>query len=140
MLYKLNCFLVLFWKKSSYLSIRSFRNKWTIFIMILFIGGSLISGMLEVVYLGDTEASVLGGLWGGLETGQSESGITGFVSKAIGVISWGAALPGVLWSMVTFDYAMFEGTYQIVRYFFWAIGLAWLLSTATAFIRGVSSA
>ena len=114
--------------------------KWTIFIMVLFLGGSLISGILEIVYLGDSEASILGGLWSGLETGQSESGITGFVSKAIGVIAWGVSLPGHLWNMATFDYAMFEGSYQVVRYFFWAIGLAWLLSTATAFIRGVSSA
>ena len=107
--------------------------KWTIYLLMFMIGASLIFGISEKLWLGSEEIGVLERLYS-VDIGHQ----SGFLDQVSGFVNMAAGMVGALWDMVTFNYMLFDGAYAIVKYIFWCIGAAWLVSVVLA-IRGVPS-
>lgn len=87
--------------------------KWVIGLVMIFILGSMLSGIMELQFLsGDAnQQSVIEGLFGWANI--SGSGLYGVAESII------VATPGVIGSffqMLVWDYAFFDGSYQIIRW------------------------
>jgi len=94
-----------------------------------------LSGVIEQQYFGTTEA----GVFYHLLTDYKELSFTNPL-VAVGTfvtVTW--SYIKTIWAMFWFDYAFFEGYWEIVRYFFWCISLGVIVSLILAAVRGVSS-
>ena len=113
------------------------KTSWIIGIWILFIGGSIISGIVEMQYLsGSTdEAGVFTNLMTAPVLGDNVNLFTiiGAVIKI--TVGW----VGAIWDMLWWDYAFFTGGWVIFKWvllFPLSIGL---ITTIVMAIRGVGS-
>jgi hypothetical protein len=86
------------------------QTKWLVFFMMAFILGSMISGVLEMSYLGENGGTAV--LSPFFETwGESSSNVFGKAwDLATNFDSYEA-----LWNMFTWNYAMYTGAYAIAR-------------------------
>ena len=113
------------------------KMSWLIGITSLFIVLSLISGVIEGVYLGGAEdtQTVLESLFS--PATPSTTTLLGIDVTALAATwNWFTALFGLLF----FDYAFFDGEWQIIRWIiFIPVGLATVISIVLALVRGVSS-
>lgn len=103
------------------------HTNWLIGIFFLMIIASLISGVIEMQYLGGS-ADVVAVFEQIFNPGAVSSGTVlgidvGFITTSINFITG-------LWRAFWFDYAMFTGAYSIVRIFFIAINLGVIVSLA----------
>lgn len=116
--------------------------KWTVSLAMLFLFLTLISGVMEMVYITSDETGVFHDLTHpemGKGAGSSIPIIGTIVSAvtAFFTVAWNFLIS--LLKLVTFDYAMFQGAWLIVRFFFLAIAIGWIVSLVLAF-RGTASA
>ena len=88
-------------------------------IILLMIGLTFINGTIEQVYLAGGEISTLNTLLG-TDVGMGER-------------------MSAFWSMLWFDYAMFEGEWAIVRYIFMSISASVLLVIVFSVVSNISS-
>ena len=111
--------------------------KWTLAILMFMLLSTMIFAIVEKG-TGEVEGS------GVLET-LSEVSVHDIVNPANWVINffsgrsieWGKALLNA----ALFNYTMFEtGAWQWVKFFFWTISFAWLVSTLVTLTRGTSQA
>jgi len=116
--------------------------KWSISILMMFLGLTLISGICEMAYVTEQDTAVLYKLTHPSLSGGVGSGIWG-IGPAIGAVTAGFTMAKsyleALLAVVIFDYAMFQGSFFIVRLFFICIGAGFAIATAAALIRGTSA-
>ena len=101
---------------------------------------TVFSGLIELTYVGEAEASVLGNLVyvDVLTTGGAWEGIKNFF---MGVFTAPMQFINALWAMFTFDYAMYTGDYLFVRLLLIAVVSVGIISSLIlGWVRGVSSA
>lgn len=109
--------------------------KWIIFIVMVWVILALLGGIIEGAYLGSGEASVLNTMMNApIFTGEGNF----FVNAA--ATFFDSAFWGALFTMLLFDFAMFEGTMAIFQWlFFMPIAIGVIVSFSLAFFRGVGS-
>ena len=111
------------------------KTSWLIGFFFLMIGASLISGIIELQYLGGAAGTV--GVFEkifspGVVSTSTVMGINfGFLTTTMTFLTG-------LWEAFWFDYAMFIGAYVIVRYLFIAVNLGIIVSLVLA-LRGTAS-
>jgi len=113
------------------------KTSWFIGLFTLFIVLSLLSGIMELAYLGGSEdhSNVISTLM----TAQidTSTGLLGIVWSSL-VLTKDIIV--AIWSALWFDYAFFTGQYQIIRWaFFIPLSIGLIVSLLMA-IRGTSSA
>ena len=108
--------------------------KWTVFIFIFMLGCSVLFAIIE-----QSTTNV-----GGATVMEELSAIS--VWQLVNPVSYLQALftdsgwVNALLDAALFNYAMFQdGAWVYVRYFFFAIGLAWLVSLVVTLARGVAT-
>jgi len=104
--------------------------RWVITLVSLWLGLSLVSGIMEQTYLGSSHAGLLLTL---LEPNIPAT--SNFLEGTLAYVTVGRDWLLTLWQMFWFDYAMFEGAWVIVRMFFIAISLGMVFGLIQ-FIRG----
>lgn len=110
--------------------------KWIIGLATLFIAGTVLSGLLELQYLGSAEAGLFYRLTHNYEAIEFTNPLVALGTFA--TVAW--AYIGDIWTMFIWDYAFFEGSWSIFRYLiFWPISIGLIVSLILAAIRGVSS-
>ena len=93
--------------------------KWPIILLVVMIGLSFISGIVEGIYLGSGEASTMSTLVGtGVPIGERLS---------------------AFWAIVSFDYPMYVNEYVIIRYIFASIGVGVLLVIVLTVVSNIAS-
>lgn len=100
------------------------------------IGASLLSGIIEMQYLGgaaDTES-----VFERLLAPAMATSTTNIFTLGYSVVATSPIWIGALWEAFWFDYAMFTGVWQIVRWLFVAVNLGVIVSLVLA-LRGTSS-
>ncbi len=103
------------------------HTNWLIGTFFLMIIASLISGIIELQYLGGN-ADVVAVFEQIFNPGAVSSGTVMGIN--IGFISTSIAFITGLWRAFWFDYAFFTGAYGIIRIFFIAINLGVIVSLA----------
>jgi hypothetical protein len=103
------------------------HTNWLIGTFFLMIIASLISGIIELQYLGGN-ADVVAVFEQIFNPGAVSSGTV--LGINIGFISTSIAFITGLWRAFWFDYAFFTGAYGIIRIFFIAINLGVIVSLA----------
>ncbi len=106
--------------------------KWIIALAILFLAGTLISGILEQEYLGSSEA----GMFHDLLTKYKEVHLWNFLS-IISVV-WSYIV--LIWRLFWWDYSFWYGSWEIIRFFCWTISIGIIVSLILSVTRGTSSA
>lgn len=109
--------------------------KWLISLLIIFVGGTLLSGLLEQQYLGSGETGVIFRLLNNYKEIEFTNPLVAlgtFVTVAWSYIQ-------TLWAIFWWDYAFFHGSWAIFRYFFMSISVGIVVSLVLAAVRGVSS-
>jgi len=109
---------------------------------MLFLFLTIISGVMEMTYLTSSDTGVFYDLTHpemGKGAGSSIPIIGTIISAvtAFFTVAWNFLI--ALLKMVTFDYAMFQGVWIVVRFFFLCIAIGWIVSLVLAF-RGTASA
>jgi len=111
-------------------------TKWLVALMTAFIVLSLLSGIIEQEYLGNSTAGLLSQVITRPEVTEVNNPLT-FVATFVTQI-W--QILKVVWQAFTWDYAFFDGYWAIVRYaIFMPISVGMIVSLLMA-LRGVSSA
>jgi len=110
--------------------------KWIISLAILFLGGTILSGLLDMQYIGSGEASLFQRLIEGGEQLNFSNPITGIYS----ILKVGWTYMQLIWAMFWWDYSFFYGSYEIIRYFCWTISVGIIVSLILSITRGTSSA
>jgi len=110
------------------------KTYWLIGFIVLFILLSIISGIVEMTYIGEAEASRIQLL---LQPELPESTIP-IIGTAVAWVNLAWDWLKNLWHMFWFDYAFFTGGYIIIRYFFIAISVGIIFSIILA-LRGTSN-
>jgi len=112
------------------------KTSWFIGLFTLFITLSILSGIMEMVYLGGSEdhSNVISTLM----TAQIDTS-TGLLGILWSSIILTKDIIVAIWAALWFDYAFFEGQYQIIRWaFFFPVSIGLIISLLMA-IRGTSS-
>ena len=113
------------------------KSSWIIGLWMLFIGGALLSGILELQYLGGSESVV--GVFNKIMSVPSLANMSFFevTGAIIGIVwSWIQAFWDVLW----WNYAFFDGSWAIIKWLLlYPLSAAMVVSTVLAIGRGVSS-
>lgn len=110
--------------------------KWIIGLLMLFILAAIFSGIMEQTYVGTAEETILERLMSPNfpEFSSPLGAITGFIS-----LTWGWIQ--ALWDVFTWNYAMYQGDWAIVRWvFLLPLSIGLVVSLVLAAVRGVSSA
>jgi len=113
------------------------KTSWIIGLWMLFIGGALLSGILEMQYLGGSED--VSGVFNRMMSVPSLSNLN-FLEVAgavIGIIwDWVQAF----WDMLWWDYAFFHDNWAIFKWMLcYPLSIAMVVSTVMAIGRGVGS-
>lgn len=109
-------------------------TKWLIALAILFLMGSLLSGVIEQQYLGSSQVGVLHGLIAGYQQANFSNPIIGIAS--IFSIVWNSLK--AIWQMFWWNYAFFDGYWVIFKYLGWCISLGVVITLVLSLTRGVS--
>lgn len=108
--------------------------KWTLFILTLFLGLSMVNDILIEGWFSDT--SVWGRLFN-VDIGEQSIPVIGHIW---GLVTTTKDWISALWDLTTFNYVFLVGPVGMAfRYFFWCIGLAYLVSLTFVAFRGTSS-
>lgn len=111
--------------------------KWLIGLGMLFIVLTIFNGMIEQSYVGTGKTSVFYSLLSSYSEASFSNPLIA-IGSVLSVV-WGTIQ--MVWAMFIFDYAQFEGAWQIVRFaFFLPISIALVVSLILSAVRGVSSA
>lgn len=117
--------------------------KWTVALAMLFLFLTIISGVMEMVYITSSDTGIFHDLTHPEMGKGAGSNLPGIVGDIVGGVTgfftaaWDFLL--ALLKLVTFDYAMFQGAWLVVRFFFLCIAIGWIVSLVLAF-RGTASA
>ena len=109
--------------------------KWTIGFCMLFVLGAIFSGIVEMQYLGGGETAVINRLLHpDMPSFSNPLGVvTGFISVVWGYIQ-------ALWEIFTWDFAMFQGEWALVRWgLFLCLSAGMVLSLVLVMLKGASS-
>lgn len=110
--------------------------KWLIGLGTLFVVGTLLSGLLEQQYFGSNEA----GVFYRLLTSYKEIEFTNPLIALGTFVSVAWTYIKDIWAMFWWNYAFFEGSWEIVKYaIFWPISIGLVVSLVLAAVRGVST-
>lgn len=110
--------------------------KWIISLAMLFLGGTILSGLLEQQYLGTSSA----GMFHDLMNGYKELNFSNPFVAITSVISVAWDYVQMLWNLFWWNYSFFYGTWEVVRYFCWCISIGIIASLIMSVTRGTSSA
>lgn len=111
-------------------------TKWVVFFTTLFIIGTLISGVMEMSYIGTTQTGILYHLMNDFRGINLSNPITG----AWTLISVGWSYIQNLWNVLWFNYAFFVGTASIIRIaLFIPISVGFVVTLIITFIKGGSA-
>lgn len=110
------------------------KTSWLIGLVMLFVILTVITGVMEMSYLGGAEASRLQRLMQPDVPAYTNplGAITAYVTATWDYIQ-------NLWGIFWFDYPFFQGSWAILRYIFMAVSIGVIVSLV-AVIRGVGSA
>ena len=109
--------------------------KWIIGLMTAFIILSLLSGIIEMQYLGTSDAGILNSIITAPEVVSFNNPLTAVYTFA----SFAWNMTKALWAAFWWDYAFFQGYWVIFKYaIFWPISVGIIVAIVLA-IRGVSS-
>ena len=109
--------------------------KWLIGLGMLFVLGSIFSGLIELQYLSGSDQAVINRLLHpDMPSFSNPLGmVTGFISVVWDYIQ-------AFWDMFTWDFAMFTGEWALVRWaLFLCLSLGIIGSLVLAMVRGVSA-
>jgi len=113
------------------------KASWIIGLWMLFIGGALLSGILEMQYLGGSES--VSGVFNSLMSVPSLANLNflEIVGAVIGIVwNWIQAF----WDMLWWNYAFFDDSWAIIKWIlFYPLSVAMVVTTVMAIGRGVSS-
>jgi hypothetical protein len=111
-------------------------TKWLIALAILFVVGSLLSGIIEQQYLGSSQVGVLHGLIGGYEQVDFSNPLIG-IGSLLSIV-WNSFK--ALWNMFWWNYAFFDGEWVIIKYaLFWPISFGMVITLVLSLTRGIST-
>ena len=102
---------------------------------MLFVFGSIFSGLIELHYLADSDAAVMNRLLHpDMPSFSNPLGVvTGFISVVWGYIQ-------ALWTMFTWDFAMFQGEWALVRWgLFLVLSMGIIVSLVLVMLKGASA-
>lgn len=105
--------------------------KWIIALAMLFLAGTIISGILEQSYLGTSDA----GMFHDLLSKYKELSWNFFT---IIKVTWSYIV--LVWKMFWWDYSFWYGSWEIIRFFCWTISIGIIVSLILSVTRGTSSA
>ena len=105
--------------------------KWIISLAILFLAGTIISGILEQSYLGTSDA----GMFHDLLSKYKE---LSWNFLTIISVAWSYIV--LVWKMFWWDYSFWYGSWEIIRFFCWTISIGIIVSLILSITRGTSSA
>lgn len=105
--------------------------KWIIALAMLFLAGTIISGILEQSYLGTSDA----GMFHDLLSKYKELSWN-FIT--IISVTWSYIV--LVWKMFWWDYSFWYGSWEIIRFFCWTISIGIIVSLILSITRGTSSA
>lgn len=110
--------------------------KWIVGLGMLFIVLSIFNGIIEQSYIGSGKTNVFYTLLSSYSEASFSNPLIA-IGSIVNVV-WGTIQ--TVWAMFIFDYAQFEGSWQIVRFaFFLPISVALVVSLILSAVRGVSS-
>ena len=110
------------------------RVSWTAGFGLLFITGMLISATMEGLYMSSDTSNIFYQVMNP-DFGSFTNPLTAVGGFFIMVWVWIQALWAIFW----WDYSFLSGSWEILRYFGWAVSLAMVVSIVLA-VRGTSSA
>ena len=109
--------------------------KWIIGLMTAFVFLSLLSGVMEMQYLGTSDAGILHNIITAPQVTSFNNPLTAPIAFASA--AWNIAK--ALWAAFWWDYAFFQGYWVIFKYaIFWPISIGIIIAFVLA-IRGVPS-
>lgn len=111
-------------------------TKWIIFLAMVFILCSIVSGVIEKEYLGENGGSSVIEPFLGLEGDSSWDSFGNVIALPVKASTYNS-----LWHMFMWDYAFFEGGYRIFQLILQTIsvGIAiGIIFTAAGLVRGTS--
>jgi hypothetical protein len=97
--------------------------KWIISLLLFYFVGMLLNGLIELDYTGGSEGVLLN-FFTAVETIDISWNL---FTTAASIVSAGSAIIIVFWSMLTFDYAFFQGGYVLIRIVFCIIPIAYFI-------------
>ncbi len=109
------------------------RTTWIVGIVMLYLLGAVISGTLELEYVG---AGTTGTLFDLIQ--PDFASITNPLTAIAGffIMLWGWIQ--ALWKVFWWDYAFFTGNWEILKYFGWCVSIGIVVSLVLA-VRGTGS-
>ena len=109
--------------------------KWIIGLMTAFVILTILSGIIEMQYLGTSDAGILHNIITAPKITTFNDPISIVVTLATATLNIAKAL----WQAFWWDYAFFQGYWVIIKYaLFWPISIGIIVAFLLA-IRGVSS-
>jgi len=103
------------------------RQSWTTMIILLFLGGTIISLGVQGLFFGADETTV----FYTLVHVDALASIGNFFTAV-------RAFVGALWAALSWDYSFLKGDFQILQYAGWALSIGFIVSFIFA-IRGTGS-